>query len=85
MVLARKILGAVCFATERGKGGPLNPNGKCTKMSQPVIDVLRSKHPVITVPDLDDPEMECMAAYPDEPSVSVPQYSQEEEIAKIAQ
>jgi hypothetical protein len=54
MVLDGKIRGAVRFATGRGMKGPLRPDDTCSKTGEPVLDVLRSKHPKIRVPGLNN-------------------------------
>ena len=82
MFLGGKIRGAVRFATDRSPGGPLDPDGIDSKTGQPVIDVLRSKHPAIRVPDLENPEVKCFQEY-DHTPVSVPHAFDEETIAGI--
>jgi hypothetical protein len=50
MVLDGKLRSGVRFATGRGIGGPLQPTDICSKAGVPVIEVLRSKHPKIRIP-----------------------------------
>ena len=52
-VLDGRVRSAVRNLTARtGGGGVLDPDSACTKTGRPVIDVLRSKHPEMQVPDL---------------------------------
>ena len=83
MYLSGKIRGAVRFATDRSPGGPLDPDGADSKTGQSVIDVLRSKHPAIRIPDLENPEVKCFQEY-DHTPVSVPHAFDEDTIAGIA-
>ncbi|KAL3795565.1 hypothetical protein ACHAWO_009861 [Cyclotella atomus] len=83
MFLSGKVRGAVRFATDREAGGPLSPDGTDSKTGNTVIDVLRSKHPLIRVPNLEDAEVKCFEGYPYTPC-SVPHAFDEESIAKVA-
>lgn len=83
MFLSGKVRGAVRFATDREAGGPLDPEGKDSKTGEKVIEVLRSKHPQIRIPNLEDAEVKCFEGYPHTPC-SVPHAFDEESIAKIA-
>jgi hypothetical protein len=71
MFLSGKVRGAVRFATDREAGGPLSPDGTDSKTGNTVIDVLRSKHPLIRVTNLEDAEVKCFEGYPYTPC-SVP-------------
>jgi hypothetical protein len=53
MVIDGKLREALRMARGKGKGGPLRPNDKCSKTGQPVIDVMRSKHPKLGIPEPD--------------------------------
>jgi hypothetical protein len=55
-VLSGRIRSAVRTLTSRDQGGVLQPDDKCTKTGRPVLDVLRSKHPLMRdpAPDLTD-------------------------------
>jgi hypothetical protein len=52
LVLQGKLRAAVRWLTEREKGGVLLPSDLDSKTNEPVIDVLRSKHPDAKVPDI---------------------------------
>jgi hypothetical protein len=52
LVLQGKLRAAVRWLTEREKGGVLLPDDLDSKTNEPVIDVLRSKHPDARVPDV---------------------------------
>ena len=53
---------AVRFLTNRDQGGVLDPSNTCTKSGQPVLDVLKDKHP-------DTCLTEAHGAYNDTPAV----------------
>lgn len=44
-VLGGRLRTAVRSLTQRGQGGVLQPDDKCSKSGRPVLEVLRSKHP----------------------------------------
>ncbi|EJK47350.1 hypothetical protein THAOC_33933, partial [Thalassiosira oceanica] len=53
-VLNGQIRKGVRNLTDRGGGGVLQPDDKCTKTDRPVIEVLEEKHPEMQMPDLTD-------------------------------
>ena len=56
MILSGKLQTAVRTVTSRGKNGLFKPHDIDEKSGLRVVGVLRSKHPKIRVPDLDDPD-----------------------------
>eukprot|EP00957_Ditylum_brightwellii_P017008 1282373-Ditylum_brightwellii.AAC.1 len=46
-VLSGRLCQAVCQATAQDQGGVLFPKDNCTKTGQPVLEVLKEKHPDI--------------------------------------
>eukprot|EP00956_Cyclotella_meneghiniana_P025811 scaffold54612_cov72-Cyclotella_meneghiniana.AAC.3 len=82
MILDGKLRAAVRFATERGLGGPLRPDDNCTKSGRLVLDVMKEKHPAITVPatnaDGSVPGFDTYGVAP----MTVPHTSDEENIGK---
>jgi hypothetical protein len=64
-VLSGHIPSAVHSLTSRDQGGILQPDDDCTKTSQPVLEVLRRKHPAMLdpAPDLSDPNRGSFEPY----------------------
>ena len=55
MVIKGKLRAAVCSVSNRGSGGVLQMEDHCTKATgKTVIEVLRSKHPDLMIPRLDE-------------------------------
>jgi hypothetical protein len=63
-VLGGRMRVAVRKVTDRGGGGVLLPDDTDAKSGLKVIEVLRSKHPDLRVPDLADPEHTAFEPYP---------------------
>jgi hypothetical protein len=79
-----KIREVVRFARGKGKGGPLHPDDKCSKTGLPVIDVMRSKHPDLTVPSLNpDGSIDGFEQYAKAP-MSVPHASDHSQNCSVA-
>ena len=68
-VLSGRIRPAVRNLTSRDQGGVLQPDDACTKTGQPVLEVLRGKHPPMRdpAPDLEDPDRGSFEPYPSLP------------------
>ena len=71
------------MVTNRDPGGLYRPNDKCSKTGEPVIDILRQKHPERVVPETshfyqydERTTTEC--------KTSMPIYCSEDEVAKAA-
>lgn len=74
---------AVRQLTSRDSGGLLDPQDIDPKSNRPVIEVLRSKHPGLRVPDLDREEQTAFEAYESCPDV-IPQVISAEAIERTA-
>jgi len=68
MVLSGRLRQAVRRLTNRDGGGVLQPDEECTKAGVPVLQVLRSKHPALRVPELDTPDCKVFESYPELPA-----------------
>jgi len=62
-VLNGQIRKGVRNLTDRGGGGVLLPDDKCTKTNQPVFEVLEEKHPEMEMPDLANETTACFEEY----------------------
>eukprot|EP00957_Ditylum_brightwellii_P045845 3478240-Ditylum_brightwellii.AAC.1 len=69
MVLVGKLHQAVQRATARQGGGVLYPTDQCTKSGQPVVEVLKGKHPDTRVLDVLDPNCTAFEEYDRVPEV----------------
>ena len=59
-MLSGKLRQAIRWATDREGGGCLLPGDKCTKTGRPVADVLRDKHPDMSVPPHQKPHVRSL-------------------------
>jgi hypothetical protein len=82
-VLSGRLRQAVRKLTDRGGGGVLLPDSVDSKSGQTVEAVLRSKHPDLRVPDLEDPDCSAFEPYPDLPD-PIPVEITAEDVEQVA-
>ena len=82
-VLSGKLRQAIRRATNREGGGCLLPEDQCTKIRQPVAEVLLEKHPDIRVPPVENNACEAFDKYGDVPE-TVPLDFTDDEVTWVA-